>query len=1047
VTIFKELSMRSRFWMAPAFAVTLTLAPVIAQRATNRPATPQQMITSAAEVLTNGDEQFTTLPGFKVERVVPDGNRESLIMITFDAKGRPWVSPANGAQAGGPPKQLVDANSDGIYETSKEFIENAKMNTCHGLWWDGPVLYGVCRGPREPTDHWPHELGRPAPIDYQAAVFRAEDTNGDDVADTWERVAPIMAGMFDHGPHRIMRAPDNTVTIIFGNNTFAPETNTDLDAVMARVKERDFIPEYKDNWGMTRAQGSFARFDIPSKRYDVLMTGMRNAVGYTYNLLGEMFYFDSDMEPEIGTPWYRPVRSAHGVPNADYGFRYGSNKFPSDYFDTLPAMRNVGRGSPTAVVAYQAWAYPTEWHDVIFEADWSRGRILYSKATPDGATYKMRMDLAEFVHGDPLPVSDMEIGPDGMLYFTTGGNGAEGGLFRVRYVGTAPVTKPEMTGVHAITRQAQPLSSWGYAAIERMKASMGASFASELERVARSRTEPSEDRFRALLELQRHGAPPSAALLGALASDADPQVRATVVYLAGTQTSDAAKAIAAGALKDAEPLIRRRAAEAIVRQGLSPSRAFAAVNDVYGLLDDPDRFVRYAGRVALEKMPRASWQARALAETSVRPAMEALLALNNTAPSDAERLPILEKTIEWMRKSGLSNQDQLNVLRMFEIASVDSKDGAPADVRKRAHDALIGRFPGPDVRMNLELAKVLAYSNEADVIDKIFAAMPTDDGTSPRPAYLRNVASNDVSGAIGDVHAQQMDLVYALRTIRDGWTPAQRAKLVDWFAKTPTWRGGIAGTLSNLWNSSMQILTDDERKAAADKVPTLAQAAGRSGGRGAGGTAGGAANVGGPPGTAPVTAGMPPAGGGVPGAPGRGAAAPGGPGGGRGGGGGGGGRGNQPKDEIIGTMLGNPGRGSAAPNPENGRTVFASICASCHRFGETGADIGPDLTDVRGRFTRRAILESIFFPSDVIDDRFAMWTFTLRGGQTQSGIIVSETDQAVMLRSGPDAPVSVPKSQIVSRKRSETSLMPDLTDTLTQQQIRELVAFLQAGVK
>ena len=98
------------------------------------------------------------------------------------------------------------------------------------------------------------------------------------------------------------------------------------------------------------------------------------------------------------------------------------------------------------MVAYQAWAYPAEWHDVIFEDDWSRGRILYSKATPDGATYKMRMDLAEFVHGDPLPVSDMEIGPDGMLYFTTGGNGAEGGLFRVRYVGTAPVAKPEMTG-------------------------------------------------------------------------------------------------------------------------------------------------------------------------------------------------------------------------------------------------------------------------------------------------------------------------------------------------------------------------------------------------------------------------------------------------------------------------------------------------------------------------------------------------------------------------------------------------------------------------
>jgi len=166
-----------------------------------------------------------------------------------------------------------------------------------------------------------------------------------------------------------------------------------------------------------------------------------------------------------------------------------------------------------------------------------------------------------------------------------------------------------------------------------------------------------------------------------------------------------------------------------------------------------------------------------------------------------------------------------------------------------------------------------------------------------------------------------------------------------------------------------------------------------------------------------------------------------------GGRGGGGGRGNSPKDEIIGVMLGNPGRGAGAPSTDNGKTVFTSICASCHRFGDAGADVGPDLTDVRARFTRRAILESIFFPSDVIDDRFAMWTLALRGGQSQSGIIVSENDQTVMIRTGAGAPVSVPKAQIVSRTKSEMSLMPDLSETLTQQQIRDVVAFLQAGVK
>jgi len=215
----------------------------------------------------------------------------------------------------------------------------------------------------------------------------------------------------------------------------------------------------------------------------------------------------------------------------------------------------------------------------------------------------------------------------------------------------------------------------------------------------------------------------------------------------------------------------------------------------------------------------------------------------------------------------------------------------------------------------------------------------------------------------------------------------------------------------------MQLMTDEERKAAAEKVPTLGAPANAGFARGA---------------PAPAAPGA---------AAGRGAGPAGG-----GGGGGGGGRGRgagSPKEEILGNLLGNPGRGNGgAPDLDNGRQVFTTTCAACHRFGETGNDIGPDLTDVRSRFTRRAILESIFFPSDVVDDRFAMWTFQLRGGDSKSGMIASEDDQKVVLKSGTEAPVAIQKSQIVSRKKAEASLMPDFTDTLTTQQLRDVVAFL-----
>ena len=100
--------------------------------------------------------------------------------------------------------------------------------------------------------------------------------------------------------------------------------------------------------------------------------------------------------------------------------------------------------------------------------------------------------------------------------------------------------------------------------------------------------------------------------------------------------------VAASALKDADPFVRRRAAEALVRQGLAADKPpFAPVADVYALLNDADRFVRYSGRMALERTPRAEWAPMVAAETNPLGAIEGALALVETAKSDAdlERLP------------------------------------------------------------------------------------------------------------------------------------------------------------------------------------------------------------------------------------------------------------------------------------------------------------------------------------------------------------------------------------------------------------------------
>ena len=176
----------------------------------------------------------------------------------------------------------------------------------------------------------------------------------------------------------------------------------------------------------------------PDNKFALFYSGMRNPYDFAFNLAGEAFIFDSDMEWDVNAPWYREVRTVHMIPGGDAGYRNGTGKYQDEYFDTLPALRHLRRGSPVGVEVYQSYAYPPSFFDNLFEADWSRGRLLYTALTPSGATYTGREDLAEFVHGEPMPITDLEVGPDGNVYLTTGGAAGQGGLYKVSWTGAKP---------------------------------------------------------------------------------------------------------------------------------------------------------------------------------------------------------------------------------------------------------------------------------------------------------------------------------------------------------------------------------------------------------------------------------------------------------------------------------------------------------------------------------------------------------------------------------------------------------------------------------
>ena len=639
--------------------------------------------------------------------------------------------------------------------------------------------------------------------------------------------------MGDHGPHAIRRAPDGSIMFMIGNNTYVGEpfpANQPTDAVVDKTtspnwhnvgEERQFLPQSNDpRFGNSTRLGVHATvWRLQSdNRYSLFYSGMRNPYDFAFNLAGEAFTFDSDMEWDVNAPWYREVRTVHMIPGGDSGYRNGTGKFQDEYFDTLPALRHLRRGSPVGVETYQSYAYPASFFDNLLEADWSRGRLLYTALTPAGATYTGRDDLAEFVHGEPMPITDVEVGPDGNVYLTTGGAAGQGGLYRVSWTGTRP-TQPDMTGILAVVRQPQPLSSFGWDAIERAKASMGPRFTTELESLARSATAAPRDRVQAVLELQRHDPAPREALLQALLKDRQADVRAAAVYVASLYKSDAAKGVAAAALKDASPFVQRRAAEALLRQGLTESApAFAPIADIYALLRSPDRFLRYAGRLALEHTPRSTWMPMVLAETNVVALTEGLVAIANTMPaaqpqSDAQA--IFDKIIPLMSRTNLPVDERIRVLRTFEVTAAQLPAGAVSDdVKTRVHAALIAQMPaappagtwvsctskvGPAAACSQyllvhHLAKVLAYTGKPDVVTRILAVMPPGDEDQPG----------------------QVDLMYSLKVVDTGWASTEKERAIAWFAKASKWRGGstFSGHVQTIFESTLDAFSEQEKQQA-----------------------------------------------------------------------------------------------------------------------------------------------------------------------------------------------------------------------------------------
>ena len=92
--------------------------------------------------------------------------------------------------------------------------------------------------------------------------------------------------------------------------------------------------------GVVPPAGCIYKADPDGNDWELWSAGYRNAFDAAFNRHGELFTYDSDMEWDMNTPWYRPTRVCLATSGSEFGFRDGSDNSPPRYVDTLPAIHD-----------------------------------------------------------------------------------------------------------------------------------------------------------------------------------------------------------------------------------------------------------------------------------------------------------------------------------------------------------------------------------------------------------------------------------------------------------------------------------------------------------------------------------------------------------------------------------------------------------------------------------------------------------------------------------------------------------------------------------
>ena len=364
-----------------------------------------------------------------------------------------------------------------------------------------------------------------------------------------------------------------------------------------------------------------------------------------------------------------------------------------------------------------------------------------------------------------------------------------------------------------------------------------------------------------------------------------------------------------------------------------------------------------------------------------------------------DQQPKILSALNQLDFKNMETKQFLAALRSYQLAF--TRHGKPSSSDAAAViKSLNDLYPHKDNFVNRELSQVLLYLNAPGAVSKTVQMVMNATDTQEKILADSILQRNDRYAAAAKrteqfrPNVQQFALAFSLRSIKEGWSEADRASYFSWFPRAKAWQGG----------NSFGAFIENSRKEALANVPDAAArkkydaASSKS--------------------VVAARAIKPPKG------PGRAWTV---------------------KDAVSAVQGNLKGRNFAS-----GENLFhATACAACHRFAGQGMGIGPDLTGSANRYTLEDMMENIIEPSKVISDQYISSEFTLKDNSTVIGRIAKEENGILHLMTNPfsaESNVQIKVADVKSRKPHEVSHMPPaLINTLNPDELSDLIAYIFAA--